>query len=415
MNAKPTGTNGVVAVIGAAALLCLSAGCGTLARPGAPMALTVKTNFPGGSVHVEMLDAENQTIRFTPASNPGRGWDCWWYFKVEGIRPGTMVTLDLSGMNFATPDQAQFSLDNKTWTHTAPGTRTKERIVYQQRIDASEAWFAWGPPFQLSHARDLVRRVARSSPHAKAFTLCRSLDGHTVPALRITERGPGEAPERERAGVWVHARQHAWETGSSWVCRGFTEWLVSDESEAVALRNRAVIYIVPIMDPDNVERGAGGKNQQPHDHNRDWSDDPRYPEVRAAIEHIRRMDEAGNFRLFVDLHNPAPRDRNVHFHITPRELVPQKTPLFERFIELTREEMTKSDLKFMGKIVESGRNYDGKWERISGVWTTRNTNARAMGICVETAWNTPHSTQAGYMQVGRELGRTITRYLAAEP
>jgi hypothetical protein len=414
MSAKPTFANGLAAVMGAATLLCLSAGCGTLTRSAAPTALTVKSNFPGGSIIVEMLDAENQLIRFTPASNPGRGWDCWWYFKVEGIRPGTIVTLDLSGMNFATPDQAQFSLDNKTWTQTAPGTRTRERIVYQQRIDATEAWFAWGPPFQLSHARKMVRRVARSSPHAKAFTLCRSLDGHPVPALRITERGSEEAPEFERAGVWVHARQHAWETGSSWVCRGFTEWLVSNEPEAVALRKRAVIYIVPIMDADNVERGAGGKNQDPHDHNRDWSDAPRYPEVRAAMERIRRMDEAGNFRLFVDLHNPAPRDRNVHFHITPRELVPEKGPMFDRFIDLAREEMTRSDLKFMGKIVQSGRNYDGKWERISGVWTTRNTRDRAMGICVETAWNTPHSTQAGYLQVGRELGRTVARYLANE-
>ena len=63
------------------------------------------------------------------------------------------------------------------------------------------------------------------------------------------------------------------------------EWLVSDDPRAETLRKAAKIYVVPIMDIDNVAIGAGGKDQKPHDHNRDWSDQPHWHSVAAAQEH----------------------------------------------------------------------------------------------------------------------------------
>ena len=50
----------------------------------------------------------------------------------------------------------------------------------------------------------------------------------------------GQTPFRigsKRYGVWIQARQHAWETGGSWVSRGLIEWLVSDDPRAETLRN----------------------------------------------------------------------------------------------------------------------------------------------------------------------------------
>ena len=65
-------------------------------------------------------------------------------------------------------------------------------------------------------ARALVDEAAAKCPHAKVFELCKTQEGRPVPALRIEQ--PGE--RRRRLGIWVQARQHAWESGSSWVCRG---------------------------------------------------------------------------------------------------------------------------------------------------------------------------------------------------
>lgn len=373
--------------------------------------LRVRTDFPGGSAKVEGIDQESRTIRLTPTPHPDRGWACWWYFKLEGLKPGETVTLDVGTDSFAKPDRAMFSLDDRTWTHTAPGERQGNRIVYRHRVEQPAMWFAWGPPFVLKDAEALVRRLAAKSPHFSEFELCKSADGRSVPALRIHEPGPEDAP---RYGIWVQARQHAWESGGSWVGRGLAEWAASDDPRAVALRKKATIYFVPIMDVDNVERGAGGKNQKPHDHNRDWSDNPHHPAVRAAIKQITALDAVRGLDFFLDLHNPAPGDRQPEFFLTPREfLSPQGLRNMDAFLAAAREEI-RGPLTYRGKTRETGPAYDRNWERISGNWVSRNTHGHVVSVCLETPWNTPQSTQEGYLQIGRELGRAIERYFRAD-
>jgi hypothetical protein len=372
--------------------------------------LKVHTDFPSGSARVEGSDPKTRTIRITPTPHPDRGWACWWYFKLTGVRPGETVTLDVGTDGFAKPDRASYSTDNRTWKHTAPGVRRGDRIVYQHVVEAPELWFAWGPPFTLRDAQGLVERLARGSAYTQAFELCKSAEGRPVPGLRVAQ---GENPER--FGVWIQARQHAWESGGSWVCRGLMEWLASADPLAETLRKRAAVSFIPVMDVDNVERGAGGKNQKPHDHNRDWTDAPHWPEVRAVQKQLVTLDATRSLDLFIDLHNPAPNDREPEFFLPPREILTDRARTNrEAFLECAREEI-RGPLRYNGKRRETGAAYDPKWRSISGNWVAQNSHSHVVALCLETAWNTPNSTQGGYQQVGRELGLAIERYLRESP
>jgi len=390
-----------------AAVLFADPGSAALPAP-AENRLIVSAAFSGGSARVEGVDQDSRTIRILPGGPAERGWVCWWFFKVEGIKKGETLILDVGGGVWATPDQAFFSLDNKEWQQLPAGERQKDRIIYKQRINAVEAWFAWGPPFVLADARELVERAAKASPHARPFELCKSKDGRAVPALRVAQPG---VKDDERLGIWVQARQHAWESGSSWVCRGFVDWLVSEDERAQALRRKAVITVVPIMDVDNVERGAGGKNQKPHDHNRDWGKEPVWPEVQAAIEQLRAQSRAKRLDLFMDLHNPGPGDRQPFFFVPPADvLTPPGRQNHDAFLEAARKEIT-GPLKLAPQPRESGPKYDPSWEKISGNWVARNGPGHVVAVCLETAWNTPQSTPENYRRVGRELGLAVERYL----
>jgi hypothetical protein len=292
-------------------------------------------------------------------------------------------------------------------THRPRGA-SGDRIVYRQRVDAERAWFSWGPPFTPKDAADLVERAARAAPHASAFELCKSREGHPVLALRIEL---ADAPEAGRPAVWVQARQHAWESGSSWVARGLVEWLVSDDPRAVRLREAATVVVVPIMDVDNVRIGAGGKNQEPHDHNRDWSDAPHWPEVRAAIAHLTELDADGRLALFVDLHNPAPGDREPFFFVPPKDLMTDRGRQAQRaFLEAAAAEI-RGPLRFRGKTRTSDAAYDPAWERISGNWVKAHTHEPVVAVGLESPWNTPESTAENYLRVGRELSLAIERFL----
>jgi hypothetical protein len=369
--------------------------------------LEVSIDFASGSGRVLALDQRDRMIRVNPTPHPGRGWACWWYFKVKGIRQGETLTVDVGEAPWATPDRAAFSLDQREWRQTEPGVRHGKRIVYRQQVDATEAWFAWGPPFTPTDAEDLVRWAATQSPAAEAFHLCVTRAGRPVPALKVSA---SKNRKEKTRGIWVLARQHAWESGSSWVCRGFVEWLVSDDPRAKSLREKSLVYVVPVMDVDSVAIGAGGKNRDPYDHNRDWSDEPHWRSVAAAVKEIESMDTAGRFDLFVDLHNPGADSKNPFYYASPRNRLSESGRRNLDQLLLQSQQSITGLLTFRGPIKEAGPGYDQRWEYIGINWIPRNCRPHVVGVCLETPWNTPHSTADGYRSVGRQLGMTIEGY-----
>lgn len=369
--------------------------------------LSVHIDFSGGSAEVESIDQQKRSIRLMPSNHPENGWRCWWYFRLEGLSAGETLSLDVGDAPWTTPDQAAFSDDGrKTWQRTGIGNREGKRIVYQYTAEKNGPhWFAWGPPFVLADAKQAVQVASKKGGDwAIPFILTQSRKGHDVPSIRIREA------KSLPIGIWIHARQHAWESGSSWVCRGLLEWVVSPD--AATLRKHAEIVITPVMDVDNVELGAGGKSQKPWDHNRDWREKPHWPEVAAAQKGIKSLKEEGRFHLFVDLHNPGANDKETYFYITPRDaLSPKGLENLTAFTTDAKEFIAA--IPYRGKLIESGAKYDAKnWKFISKNWVSELTHdSGAVAVTLETAWNTPTSDTEGYLAVGRQLGKTIEKYV----
>lgn len=379
--------------------------------------LTVDSDFEGGSGMVSEIDPEKQIIRIEPTDHPGKGWRCWWYVKIEGFQSDSKLTVNVGNAPWATPDRAHFRFDDeKTWQHSATGIREGKQISYtiptisRQKI----LYVAWGPPFVPSDAEKLVNAVSQQHENATAFELCKTREGRSTPALLIS--APKSPDMKARDVIWIQARQHAWESGSSWVAKGAIDWLVSDDSKATKLRKRAEIIVVPIMDIDNVARGAGGKSQKPQDHNRDWSDKPHWNSVRAAQAQILEADQDGKLALFIDLHNPGANDRFPYFYTPPKEsLSPLGGKNLGRFLADAKTEIT-GPLKFTGRAVESGAKYDPEaWTAISKNWVSHHTADHVVAVTLETSWNTPSSTAENYETVGRQLMIAVERYLRIDP
>lgn len=393
-----------------AALLLSCVGSFATAEPTAPepSSLKIAVDFDGGSAHIVDIDQHRRLVRIRPQILNQRGWRCWWFFKLNGIVPGESITLEVGDAPWATPDRATFSLDGKTWLQTDLGKRQGQRIVFQQTIQSKTAWFAWGPPFTQTDAEELVQWATEECSEAKKFVLCKSQRGRDVPALHFTPSGDAALP---RVGIWINARQHAWEVGSSWVCKGLIEWFVSNDPRAIQVRQAADMTVVPIMDVDSVAIGAGGKNQLPHDHNRDWGKANLYQSVSAAMQHIRQLDDQRLLKLYIDLHNPGAHCQSPFFYVAPHHIlsdIGQRN--LNRFLATATNELS-GPLKFRGECHESGPNYDQNWQRISKNWVTLNTREDVVAITLETPWNTIHSNVDGYRLIGNQLGRTIARYL----
>jgi hypothetical protein len=66
------------------------------------------------------------------------------------------------------------------------------------------------------------------------------------------------------------------------------------------------------VDKDGVEAGDQGKNRMPHDHNRDYGDNPIYPEIQAISDIAHKY----KIHFAIDFHCPALRGdihKAMHF------------------------------------------------------------------------------------------------------
>jgi hypothetical protein len=402
----------------------------SLACAGNVFPLTIESDFEAASVRVVNIDEASQTVRFMPGGDPKRGWPCWWLFRVSGIHEGKALTLELEASDlampqangvpsdkplsgvWAMPEHASFSVDGKSWRHTDAGHKQDGRMIYTLRTDSPSVLVAWGPPYTPSHATAFVNEAAKGASSAQELELCKSREGRRVPMLRVRE---GDREDSRRFGVWVEARQHAWEAGSSWVCQGFAEWLLGGDPDAAWLRQHAEIFIVPIMDVDNTATGNGGKEGLPHDHNRDWMEKPNWNEVAAAQSHIRQLTREERMDVFLDLHNPGPSDKKAFFYALPADLV--KEPMLtqrDRFIEFATSSI-REVFPMLDAPKPDGPKYHPLWRQMSGTWVSMNANPHTVAVCLETSWNTPQSTIEGYKAVGAQLGKAVRTYLASRP
>lgn len=386
--------------------------------------LRVTADFEGGSAVVDAVDSAQRVVEIRPAGDPGRGWPCWWYLRIDGLAVGEHARLVVRGSqrpvrndgadtgepldpNWSLPTRAAVSIDGVTWRQTEPGDRAADQMSYRLTGTGGSLWVAWGPPFTSRECDELLRRAVAAAPrHANSFELARSREHRPVRGLRITADRQARLP-----AVWIQARQHAWESGSSWVARGFVEWLLGDEPEAGWLREHADVVVIPVLDVDRVATGDGGKESSPRDHNRDWTATPHYPEIAATQQRLKRLAEEERLALFLDLHNPSPAEERPFFFLPPADILADSGRANrDRFLMFAARRLD-APLPLAAAPRVTGSTYHPLWRQISGVWVSEHANPDTVAACLETPWNTPHSTTDGYLDIGAKLGRTVADFL----
>ena len=376
--------------------------------------INVKTDFEGASA--KDIKIQGNSVSFKPGGIGDRGFTCWWYLKLENVNTAEelTITVDAKGLKqsrnrgigsfWALPDVMTYSYDGSDWKQSDKGKKTKNSGTWKITPKSKTVWVAWGPPYVPGDSKKLAERL--SSEHCKPFILCQTRGGRPVQAMKITS-----IDNKPKKAIWIQARQHAWESGSSWVGEGLAEWLCSSSSEAKELRSKAVIYFVPIMDVDNVATGNGGKEQFPHDHNRDWSEKPHWSSVASAQKIMKGHIDDGSMTLFIDLHNPGPTSKETFLFAADEDILTKSNlKAQQKFIKALKDHV-KGPLPFKGLVKVSGKNYHPLWKAISKSWFVMNSEESSCGVTIEVPWNAKNSHPEGYKQTGKEIAQSLLSYL----
>jgi hypothetical protein len=191
------------------------------------------------------------------------------------------------------------------------------------------------------------------------------------------------------------------------------EWLAGDSESARWVRQNTEVFVVPVMDVDDVATGDGGKECLPQDPNLDWSAAPHFLEVAAVEKGVQALAKEGRMDLLIDLHNPGASVKQVTLYLTPTNYIgAQAAANQNQLFAIIRREVTEP------LTVAAEPIWDGPgphWPNLTCPWVYYHANPQTVAVTMETAWNTPSGTTTGYKAVGERLGMAVASYLHDHP
>jgi hypothetical protein len=292
------------------------------------LAPSFNTSFEGGNVIAQWRSPTEIEYRGRivcgPASSKCSPYDNWVYFSVGNLSTTYPTTLLRSGSKiWASPlwfSYSDFGDDGNGWGKDWQRCNSSNGVTTTHLFDKPIAYLAFSVPY-VSRQRERLfsdlKNVNATNTNVQVFTLATSEAGHAVTGVNISSKI--SSTNSRRALVWFQARQHAWETGGSWVADGIARFAGSGSTSAQALLNVADVVVVPIVDIDNVVVGGAGKDQEPVDFNRDWCQPgtvannktgamcQHWQAIKQIIATVRTAIASGRYTdlIFVDSHSPG--------------------------------------------------------------------------------------------------------------
>ena len=259
--------------------------------------MKIDTDFDGGSIDVLSTEGNVAELALRHDTN-APDFRQWFAFRVRGVA-GEPVRLTIANAGEATyPDayegyRAVASYDRKRWFRV-PTTYEDGRLVIAHAPKAAEVVYAYFAPYPLERHARLIKRATRF-PGVAVRVLGSTVEGREMSVLTFGDDAAG------KLRIWIIARQHPGETMAEWFAEGLVERLFDEDDPVVqAILARAVVFVVPNMNPDGGVRGNLRANAAGENLNRAWEEPSaeRSPEVLCVRAH---MLETG-VDLFLDVH-----------------------------------------------------------------------------------------------------------------
>lgn len=291
----------------------------------AAQAMRIQTDFECGSAR-EIHEIAPQHYRFAMVPD----WDIshqsnqatWYYVRLLGAKD-QQVTFEIEDFHPTRngqiaahsslgPESRPFiSDDGETWRRAPVTVQDNDRSLRFSVVPRSDVChIARLEPYGVTRHEAFLREIAAAAD-LKCEVLGDTAEGRPLELLTIT--APGD--DRTRPGIFLRARAHPWETGTSFCMEGFVRFLLSDDEAASQLRQRFVFKVMPMANKDGVVHGHSRYNARHDDPNRNWytdlPDDPERAQERIAFRRVLEawLAERRRMVLALDLHDDC--DGNV--------------------------------------------------------------------------------------------------------
>ncbi|XP_048642603.1 LOW QUALITY PROTEIN: cytosolic carboxypeptidase 3 [Marmota marmota marmota] len=264
----------------------------------------------------------------------------WYYFQVSNTQAETVYRFTI--VNFTKPTSLYnrgmrplFYSEKEAKAHNVGWQRIGDQIRYYKNNLGQEGrhFFSLTWTFQFPHNKDTcyfahcypyltginmtqygINNDPVRSKFCKTRVLCHTLARNMVYVLTITTPLKN-SDSRKRKAVILTARVHPGETNSSWIMKGFLDYILGDSSDAQLLRDTFIFKVVPMLNPDGVIVGNYRCSLAGRDLNRNYTSllKDSFPSVWYTRNMIHRLMEKREVILYCDLHGHS-RKENIFMY-----------------------------------------------------------------------------------------------------
>uniref|UniRef100_A0A8D1WYC6 Peptidase M14 domain-containing protein n=1 Tax=Sus scrofa TaxID=9823 RepID=A0A8D1WYC6_PIG len=260
----------------------------------------------------------------------------WFYFQVTNTQAGIVYRFTIT--NFTKPASLYnrgmrplFYSEKEANAHNVGWQRIGDQIKYYRNNQGQDGrhYFSLTWTFQFPHNKDTcyfahcypytytnlqeylssINNDPVRSKFCKIRVLCHTLARNMVYVLTIATPLKNN-DSRKRKAVILTARVHPGETNSSWIMKGFLDYILGDSSDAQLLRDTFIFKVVPMLNPDGVIVGNYRCSLAGRDLNRNYTSllKESFPSVWYTRNMIRRLMEKREVILYCDLHGHSKKE-----------------------------------------------------------------------------------------------------------
>jgi murein tripeptide amidase MpaA len=260
------------------------------------MTIKISQNFDAGAIEVVKAE-EADTIELKLRKDSHADIWQWFHFRLQGARhqETVMRILNAGEATYAKGWEnyrAVASYDRETWFRVDTEFDGKVMTI-RHTPEYDSVYYAYFEPYSWERHLDLLSSV-QHSPLVEVVDLGNTVDGRDLNVVVVGD------PAAEKK-VWIIARQHPGETMAEWLVEGLLGALL-DQANPIArsILEKAVLYIVPNMNPDGAARGNLRTNAAGANLNREWMTPSL--ETSPEVFHVKNKIHETGCDLFLDIH-----------------------------------------------------------------------------------------------------------------
>ncbi len=282
---------------------------------------TVSKNYPGGNI--EFLKREGNAIYLKQEIRDSGEWWFYWNFCAEGFEGEEIEFKFIDGEVIGLWGPS-VSYDSVTWEYSLDKSAYgRDSFKYNFGKDENKVYFSFSFPYQIS---DFERFSEMNKNSLEIISLGKTNKGREFKLY-------GFGNENAEKNIVFTCRNHACESSASYVLEGLLEYLLKAE------KSEYRFFAAPFMDIDGVEDGDQGKARIPHDHNRDYTENPIHETTRMLMDYFNDK----NIYIGIDLHAPWKwGERNDYpFFVQSKKTLENIKLLSGIFSEITKSDSNK--------------------------------------------------------------------------